>query len=237
MRQHCRAARRQLRIAAPGAVAVMILVCQATAQNSGTAIVSGAAREETGPVSGAVVIIAGRGVRLQTITAPDGSFQFTGLRTGKYLICASANETVPRYVDSCLWHDRASQTVTLAPNQTKAVVVPIQRGYFLQVRVNDPSRQLPVPLGRLPGNRLSLAVQSPSGLVQQIPIVKQEGNNRDHGIVIPYDKSHRLIIHSSTLLLKDGRGDDIRTPTAANIIGSRGVTPQPFIINVVGRRP
>jgi hypothetical protein len=155
--------------------------------------IAGVVRDENGTAVESTVFIASNGSRLHATTAPDGSFEFSNLKTGKYTICARATgrNAKPQddpFVDSCLWQDRNALKVILAPGQNQSgITVPLKHGYLLKIRINDPGGQIPLPVGKLAGNHLSLNVVAPSGLMQQVPILSQDASGREHGIVIPYE--------------------------------------------------
>ena len=212
----------------------------APAANS--ASVAGAVRDEAGTPVEAWVTIATKGLRQRALTAPDGTFQFRNLKMGKYSICAqptgrNAKPQDDPFVDSCLWQDRTSLKVMLAAGQSRTgVAVPVTHGYAFRVRVNDPGGQLPASAGKLGGNSLSVFMFGPSGLAQPVPIGNQDRSGRDQTIVIPYDTACKLVIHSSTLLLKDANGKDLGATNSTDVRVPRGGPPASVTVSVGGRR-
>ena len=211
-----------------------------TAGNSAT--IAGTVRDEAGVAVEAWVTIATKGLRQRALTASDGTFRFPNLKMGKYAICAQATgrNAKPQdepFVDSCLWQDRTSLKVTLAPGQSQSgVMVPVKHGYAFRVRVNDVGGQLPASVGKIGGNSLSILMIGPSGLAQNVPIGNQDRSGRDHAIVIPYDTPHKLVIHSSTFVLKDGNGRDMDATSSSDVTVPRGASPPSVVVNVDRRR-
>jgi len=224
---------------------VMLMPSQsaAAATAGNTAILAGTVRDEAGVPVEASVSIATQGLRQQAITAPDGAFQFSNLRTGTYVICARVTGRNARpqdepFVDSCLWQDRTALKVSLAPGENRqGVNLPLKHGYLLKVRVNDPGRLLPPAVGKTAGNHLYITLAAPSSLGQHVPIIGEDSAGRDHGIVIPYDTPHKLVIHSSTFVVQDGNGRDINASAASDVRAERGAAPQTFVVNIIRRKP
>jgi hypothetical protein len=86
-----------------------------------SASLSGFVRDESNNPVQATVTIATQGLRQSQLTAADGSFAFSNLKTGMYFACAVPPPTTngQRFVDSCLWQDRHSVYVPLAPGQVR----------------------------------------------------------------------------------------------------------------------
>jgi len=125
------------------------------------ASLSGTVRDESNLPVEATVTIFTQGLRREALTASSGIFLFPNLKTGKYAICAVPTATAATaqnpFVDSCLWQDRTSLQVPLAPGQNRqGVIVPVRHGYPLHIRVNDPAPCSPRPLAS------SAATTSPS---------------------------------------------------------------------------
>jgi hypothetical protein len=202
-----------------------------------TASLSGFVRDESNNPVQATVTIATQGLRQSQLTAADGSFSFSNLKTGMYFACAVPPPTTngQRFVDSCLWQDRHSVYVPLAPGQVRQnVVVPLQHGYPLDVRVNDPSALLPAAIGNIGANELAIHVIGPSGLAQPMPIASQNSTGRDHVLVVPYNTPLQVLIHSSSFALKDGSGNALAPTTKTSFTVSQSGPPLSFVVNVAG---
>ena len=219
---------------------VLCLSASLTAQTTvNTAGISGIVREESGPAIPAVVLAVSGSVMRHTSSGPDGAFQFTQLPAGSYRLCAQVpQERIrrgdDRFVDSCALWESAPPPIALAAGETrKGAVVTVARGYLFKIRVNDPGKLLPPPIGKIGGNALSLMIFDASGLPHNIPIVSQDAGGRDHAVVIPYGIPHKLEIHSTVLGLNDQIGRQIATTAPMDVTVARGATLKTYVVNVV----
>jgi hypothetical protein len=159
-----------------------------TTPSSLSASLSAFVRDESNQPVQATVTIATQGLRQSALSASDGSFTFSSLKTGMSFACAVPLPTTNgrHFVDSCLWQDRNSVQAPLAPGQAlQGVIVPVQDGYPLDIRVNDPSGLLPAPIGNISAKDLAIHIIGPSGLAQPVPIASQDAKGRDHVLVVP----------------------------------------------------
>jgi len=212
----------------------------ATTAAARSASLSGAVRDESNTPVPATVTIATQGLRQSALTAANGSFTFTNLKTGMYAICAvpTASSGATPFVDSCLWQDRNSLQVPLVPGQNKqGVVVPVRHGHPLKVRVNDPNASSPPPIGTTAANYLAIHVIGPSGLAQPVLIASQDAKGRDHTLVVPYDTPLKLLVHSSTFILKDASGNDLAETITTSFTAPQAGTPPSFVFNVDRPKP
>ncbi len=157
-----------------------------------------------------------------------------------YFVCAvpPPGTSGQRFVDSCLWQDRNSVYVPLSPGQIlQNVAVPLQNGYPLDIRVNDPSSLLPAPIGNVAGNSLAIQVIGPSGLAQPVPIASRNATGRDHILVVPYSTPLQLLVHSSSFALKDASGNALASTTTTSFTILQGGSPPSFVFNVAGPLP
>ena len=71
------------------------------------------------------------------------------------------------YVDSCAWLTSDVKSVQLSPGKIlSGVVIPMQRGVRFVVRVNDPGKLLPIPIGKNNGNQLVVTIAAPTGYIE-----------------------------------------------------------------------
>jgi hypothetical protein len=207
---------------------------------SSSASLSGSVRDESDNPVQATVTIATQGLRQSALTASNGAFTFSNLKTGMFFVCAvpPPGTNGAYYVDSCLWQNQNSVYVPLAPGQIQQnVMVPIQHGYPLDIRVNDPSALLPAPIGNISANALAIHVIGPSGLAQPVPIASKSATSRDHILVVPYNTPLQLLIHSSNFALKDANGNALAPTTQTSFTIPEGGSPPSFVVNVVGPQP
>jgi hypothetical protein len=223
---------------------VAMLTTSAFAQTRATpptASVAGILRDEGGaPVQG-LVTLSNAALQQRVTTRFDGTFEFASLPTGRYLLCARPAPFLARpndepFVDSCLWQDRSTPAVSLASGQAlRNVTLQAQRGHLLKVRVNDPSRQLLLTRPNARANDLAIHVRGPSGLVQPMPIARQDPLGRDYTLVIPY-APHTVVAHSAAFVLKDASARDLDQTRPIPVNVSRGAAPPPPIVVNIDRR-
>ena len=200
-----------------------------------TASLSGTVLDESNSPVQTTVTIATQGLRQSQLTAADGSFSFSNLKTGMYFACAvpPPGTNGQNFVNSCLWQDHNSVYVPLAPGQiSQGVAVPLQHGYPLNVQVNDPAGLLPAPIGNTGANDLAIHVIGPSGLAQPVPIASQTATGRDQVLVVPYNTQLQLLIHSSSFALTDGNGNALAPTTKTSFTVSQSGQPPTFVVNV-----
>jgi hypothetical protein len=200
---------------------------------------SGLVRDESNTPVVATVTIATQGLRQSALTAADGSFTFPNLKTGMYAICAVPTaKTGAPFIDSCLWQDRNSLQVPLTPGENQqGIIVPVRHGHPLKVRVNDPNALLPAPIGATAANHLAIHVIGPSGLAQPVLIAAQDAKGRDHMLVVPYDTPLKLLVHSTTFVLKDATGNDLAETTTTSFTATQAGPPPLFVFNVDRPKP
>jgi hypothetical protein len=203
------------------------------------ASISGSVHDEGNAPVQVVVTISTQGLQRQTSTSNSGAFQFTDLKPGMYVVCAQpAKPSGAALMDTCLWQDNATMKIALAPGQVRGgVAVPLQHGYTLKVRVNDPHGLLTAAAGPIAGNALSLHIFGPSGVPQQIPITAQDASGRDHAIVIPYGVAHKVVVHSSMFELKDVSGNTVSQASPVAVTATQGGPSQDLTILVDSRKP
>ena len=91
----------------------------------------------------------------QIQTDGGGAFAVPDLPVGDYNLCASAPSTA--YLDPCVWGQALRTTVSSAVAASATIV--LQRGVFLNVRVNDPLQLLsPLVDGPLTPSKLAVGV-------------------------------------------------------------------------------
>ena len=73
------------------------------------------------------------------LTGANGAFAVAGLPPATYSLCAST-PSAP-YIDPCTWSQAAQVTVPASASATQSLV--LQKGVYLNVRVNDPMGLLP----------------------------------------------------------------------------------------------
>ena len=164
----------------------------------------------TGTISGRVLSEEGRALRAtvtlsfatargypappwRTLTGSNGTFTFSRLPAGRYVLCAqvAGSEAAPAnspYVDTCVWPSGQTPMTLAAGQQVAGVVFTAPKGAWLNVRVADPDRVLPQVLSRAPAPlepELQLMLRGPDGLYRHARYVSTDSGGRTYQIAIP----------------------------------------------------
>ena len=136
-------------------------------------------------------------------TNPAGEFSAAGLADGVYNVCVHMPEK--GYINACNWL-KNPPTVTVKKGQAAINAdVPVQTGVKVQVRVNDPGRNLQVlgPVARPPF--LLVGVWSEKGFFY--PMGRVGGSNSgDYEITVPYESNLNVTVNGTGLQVSLERG-------------------------------
>ncbi len=223
------------------------LLGQTKAAPKPTGSLSGIIRDESGKATAALVIVSTYGFEQRASSRSDGTFEFKTLRSGKYILCAAPANSLDSkddpFVDSCLWQDENNPRITVGAGQSVSnIILPVDHGYLLKVRVNDPGRRL----GNTNGNNgksdtrddFVIHVKGPKGLAQSIPLTASDANGRDHTLVVPLNTPHTVSIFSRSYVAKDNNGRDVdQAQTLQSSAVSRGQKGSDIVLTVDRAKP
>lgn len=144
----------------------------------------------------------------------NGDFALADVPPGKYEICVDAPHRA--VLDPCRWGTSEKFSVK-AGETTSKIDVTVERGYRLEVRIDDPKKLLPNAPGGIPGAALLLAIQSAKGRYENLRLETDDAAGRTQFLVIPYDTPLTLVATGSGIALSDSNdkrytGDSIRIP-------------------------
>jgi hypothetical protein len=168
-------------------------------------------------------------VQGQLLTGASGSFTAGGLPTGDYLLCANVPSTA--YLDSCQWYGTVRVTVAASATSNQNLV--LQKGVFLNVRVND-------PVGLLTQNGLSgagnlvVGVNFGSGAYLGAATTEVDAAGRNYQIAVPAGVPLQLWLSSSQVTLTDAGGKPIDTSGALVPFQATAGNDQAFTFAVSG---
>lgn len=132
---------------------------------------------------------------LSSSVQSDGSGHFTvaGLPPGNYLVCAEANGAP--LLNPCKW--AVSYNANVAAGGQATVSIVMQRGVFLNVRVNDPGGLLPLsPASPLDFPHLIVGVVFGAGGFVAAETVNVDTTGRDFQMPVPAEMPLSLWLHS-----------------------------------------
>lgn len=229
-------------------VAALVLACTALAQTPGaTASMSGRVLSEEGRTLRATVTLsfaAARGYPAppwRTLTGTNGTFTFSRLPAGSYVLCAqvAATEAAPAnspYVDTCVWPS-AQPPITLAAGQQVAgIVFTATKGALLKLRVADPDHVLPQAAANGPTPlepELQLILKGPDGLYRHARYVSSDSVGRTYQTTIPVRTAVGVKIASTVANAFDQGGNQIqeRDEVAFQPATAADLTPVTFTLH------
>jgi hypothetical protein len=159
----------------------------------------------------------------RVFTNANGSFTFSRLPAGKYVLCAqvSAAEAAPAnspWVDTCVWPTNQTPITLAAGQQLAGIVFTAPKGAWLQVRVVDPDHVLPTAAAKGPAllePELQLALQGPDKLVRHARFVSADGAGRTYKVAVPLKTPLGLQVSSSVADVFDQGGKSVKAADQA----------------------
>jgi hypothetical protein len=143
-------------------------------------------------------------LRVDTMTAPDGSFVLPVESGLPYAVCS---RSVGRYISTCTF----SKPVTaIANSEAKPVLIAAPAGIRVRVKIQDPARRIPV--SRVPASTtdpLDLLVYAEDSITSTrvpFPVTKVDANGFEVVVVMPATRSWRLAMSSVRHALIDAAG-------------------------------
>jgi hypothetical protein len=179
--------------------ALLVGAQAAMAQPAPTASISGRVLSEEGRTLRATVTLSFASARgypappWRTLTGTNGTFAFSRLPAGRYVLCAqvAASELAPAnspYVDTCVWPS-GQEPITLAAGQQAAgIVFTAPKGALLNVYVADPDHLLPQVSANGPAPlepEFQFILKGPDGLYRHARYVSTDSGGRIYQIAIP----------------------------------------------------
>jgi len=202
----------------------MILSHAALAQTPATASISGRVLCEEGRTLHATVTLSLASAQgypappHRTLTGADGTFTFSRLPAGRYVLCAqvAASEAAPvnsPYVDTCVWPSGQTPITLTAGEQAAGIVFTAPKGALLNVRVADPDHVLPQVSANGPAPlepEFQLLLKGPDGLYRHARYLSNDSGGRTYQIAIPVKTAVGVKIASTTANVFDQGGRQIR---------------------------
>ncbi len=161
----------------------------------------------------------------------SGNFSVSGLPAGAYALCT--NSPSAPYLDLCTW--RPGVTVTVPAGGSASQVLVLERGVYLNVRVNDPSHLLPqVVDGPWAPRKLVVGVRYGSGAYQGAINIEADSAGRSYQSVIPVGVPFSLWLFSRDVALAESSGAALAGPAATVPFQTVAGQDQSFTFTVVG---
>jgi len=143
-----------------------------------------------------------------TPARPDGSFSFVNLNAGTYHFCAKIPGST--WLDPCDWNATRISVTVKAGQVAQGVVIPMQRGTALPIRLNDPYQLLAqYQATKTPGAHVLVGVTTVNGGFRPAAKVSQDAGGQTHQIVVPADTQLKIVTTSGFFKLSDSQGNDV----------------------------
>lgn len=154
--------------------------------------ISGTVRDDVGmPVPGAMVMI-GRTFPISgiaaprsysTVTDPQGRYVVTNLPPASYKVCPSAPGMT--LLDPCLWSAKHPLT-NVAGGQSVTVNVVLEKGVYLNVRLDDPGAKVAAAEAKTIGAKVfDLSIRGTHGTPLSLEEAARDQNGRNYWIAVP----------------------------------------------------
>jgi hypothetical protein len=169
---------------------------------------------------------------ISTSSDGNGKHKASGVPQGDYVACAS----VPGqpYLNPCQWS--VSPVVHVQNGIVSDLDIKLERGVFLDVRVNDPQKLLPTSSNTLfDSPRLVVGVVFGNGAFLSVPLKSTDSAGRTYELAVPSGIPLRLWLFSQHVTLSDSRGKTLTSPSAAILFTAASGIDQTFTVNVTGR--
>jgi hypothetical protein len=164
-------------------------------------------------------------------TDASGAFAVADLPAATYLLCA----TVPSapYLDPCVWGRPVRAVVSAAAITTQDLV--LERGVYLNVRVNDPMGPLPqVVDGPWTPRKLLVGVAYGKGAYQGAQNTSVDPDGRSYQLIVPTGRKFLLRLYSADVALADAAGAAVGAPAAGYAFEASAGQDQSFTFAVSG---
>jgi hypothetical protein len=161
----------------------------------------------------------------------SGDFSAAGLLAAPYVLCASV-PSAP-YLDSCVWGQPVRVTVSAGATANQTLV--LQKGVFLNVRVNDPMALLPqVVDGPWTPHKLLVGVTYGTGAYQGVRNTAVDSSGHSYQLIVPVGIPFSLALYSTDVALTDANGATVAAPGAGVPFQASAGQDQNFTFTVSG---
>lgn len=203
---------------------------------------------EPGRLSGRVLDDEGKAIAGITLTlhragdtkpitlaaAADGRYEFSSLTAGSYRVCIRG-PIGSLVIDPCLWPQKAS-TLTVRAGVPTAFDPVAEIGSRLQVRVNDPGKNLEYKPGRAVGPSLSMVgVWNAQHLFYPMQPNAPDASGRTYQMPVPFGQDMTVVLTGPAVRVEiDGKDFNSKTGIRTRIRLTKGASEKPVVLNVIG---
>ena len=198
-------------------------------QSSATPSISGRVLSEEGRTLRATVSLSFASAqgypapRRRVLTGANGTFTFSHLPAGRYVLCAQVadSESPPAnspYVDTCVWPTGQPPITLAAGQQVAGIGLTAPNGALLKVQVTDPDRVLPPAAAKGPAPlepELQVILKGPDGLYRHARHVFSDSSGRTYQIAIPVKTAVSMRVASAVANVFDQHGNQVQAKDEA----------------------
>lgn len=142
-------------------------------------------------------------------TGSDGTFSFTGMVAGTYLLCAERPDIA--LLNPCFWAERKTTASVASGGSASGVSLVAEKGVALNIRVND-SRGV---LSASPSlDDVTITVKPASGPGLPVRVASKDGTGKTLTALVRASQSVDVLIYSAKLVLADSKGTAFGSPNA-----------------------
>jgi hypothetical protein len=166
-----------------------------------------------------------------TQTAADGTFSFTNLDAGTYLLCSQVPHGT--LIDPCQWTKSPPLAIVASATATATIMLTMNPGYLLPIRVNDPQNLLSANEGKPPGAHLLIGVSGGYHFDEAL-VDSADSAGRNVSLLVPLGAPIAVTVQSNFFKLQDGSGNALSRTNAIPVAASATPT-SGFTVQVVGK--
>ncbi len=225
--------------------AIRALPCAAQPPQFSSGIIGGTVRGADGSVISSGVVSASRvpdfvslpkhaRTAATVVIGTDGSFHFPPLVEGTYRICTQIRGA---WISPCDWGDGATTRISLPAGQASAnVTIALQKGAFVTVRVDDAGQFFAATASNTSASLL-IGVGTDSFVFRRAALLAQDAGGRTYQVLIPFDRSIRIVAASSSFQLATATGNLLAalSGNAIPVLVASGQQAPTVTLKIIGR--
>jgi hypothetical protein len=148
----------------------------------------------------------------------DGSFRIQGLRAGAYSICVTAPGT--DFLNPCQWAARRPVARIEKADGAAELAISLERGHWLEIRVDDPEKLAPTPANRKSDVAVSIGVTTSEGFFHSASLDSSDRRGHNYRLLVPFRRNLKLSAAAQNLKLVNSQGVEVDPRGGASLRGS-----------------
>lgn len=166
-------------------------------------------------------------------TNANGVFVARGLAPGTYRFCAQLPGS--DQLSPCRWGEKAPETTLRAGRMVDGVVVRMQKGHVIAIRIDDPGGHMDAHLGKTRGAAIAVGASGPGEPFFHATLVNNAKNGKDYSITVPAGRPVKVQVHSTFFDVGDDKGvSAAKGIVAVNRQGNADAPGLPVVVKILG---